>query len=474
MKRSTQIIYPLLIAAAIIAGIYIGKYYDRMFTTPVIYSGHNKIEGLLNMIKRQYVDTVSIDSLIEIAIPKIIGELDPHSTYISAAELQMVNDDLEGTFSGIGIEFSILDDTITVVGVISGGPSEKVGIIPGDRIIAVNDTAFTGSGISNEKVLKRLRGQKGSEVRLTLKRVSSAEPIDMVVTRGDIPVNSIDAAFRTNDGIGYIKVSKFGRNTYTEFLNSLAKLRREGSDKFIIDLRGNTGGYMESAINMVNEFLPKGFLIVYTYGNASPMNRAYSNGTGIFKENPVVVLLDEWSASASEIFAGAIQDNDRGLIVGRRSFGKGLVQQQIPFSDGSAVRLTVFVPRDTLGNTPYLTSVVNQGLLYQFAFKYADDNRAKLKQYTTAKDLLGYLQRQPLLDRFVTYAAGKGVKPRPVYIGISRKIIENTLYAYIARNIIGDEAFYPIVLMDDNTFVKAVELLNDDETYIKMLLSGKE
>lgn len=542
MKRSTQIIYPLLIAAAIIAGIYIGKYYDRMFTTPVIYSGHNKIEGLLNMIKRQYVDTVSIDSLIEIAIPKIIGELDPHSTYISAADLQMVNDDLEGTFSGIGIEFSILDDTITVVGVISGGPSEKVGIIPGDRIIAVNDTAFTGSGISNEKVLKRLRGQKGSEVRLTLKRVSSAEPIDMVVTRGDIPVNSIDAAFRTNDGIGYIKVSKFGRNTYTEFLNSLAKLRREGSDKFIIDLRGNTGGYMESAINMVNEFLPKGFLIVYTYGNASPMNRAYSNGTGIFKESPVVVLLDEWSASASEIFAGAIQDNDRGLIVGRRSFGKGLVQQQIPFSDGSAVRLTiaryytpsgrsiqkeykmgdskeydmdiinryehgefysrdsihlndtleyrtllgrtvyggggimpdVFVPRDTLGNTPYLTSVVNQGLLYQFAFKYADDNRAKLKQYTAAKDLLGYLQRQPLLDRFVTYAAGKGVKPRPVYIGISRKIIENTLYAYIARNIIGDEAFYPIVLMDDNTFVKAVELLNDDETYIKMLLSGKE
>lgn len=542
MKRSTQIIYPLLIAAAIVAGIYIGKYYDRMFTTPVIYSGQNKIEGLLNMIKRQYVDTVNIDSLIETALPKIIGELDPHSTYISAADLQMVNDDLEGTFSGIGIEFSILDDTVTVVGVISGGPSEKAGIIPGDRIIAVNDTAFTGGGINNEKVLRRLRGEKGSEVKLTLKRLSAGKPIDMLVTRGDIPVNSVDAAFRTNDGIGYIKVSKFGRNTYTEFLNSLAKLRREGSDKFIIDLRGNTGGYMESAINMVNEFLPKGYLIVYTYGNASPLNQAFSNGTGIFKESPVIVLMDEWSASASEIFAGAIQDNDRGLIVGRRSFGKGLVQQQIPFSDGSAVRLTiaryytpsgrsiqkeykmgdsenyemdivnryehgefysrdsihlndtlkyhtltgrtvyggggimpdVFVPRDTLGNTPYLTNVVNQGLLYQFAFKYADDNREKLKQYQTAKDLLAHLQRQPILDKFVAYAADKGVRPRPVYINISKKIINNTLYAYIARNIIGDEAFYPIILMDDNTFIKAVELLNDEVTYNNMLASGKE
>lgn len=542
MKRSTQIIYPLLIAAAIVAGIYIGKYYDRMFTTPVIYSGQNKIEGLLNMIKRQYVDTVNIDSLIETALPKIIGELDPHSTYISAADLQMVNDDLEGTFSGIGIEFSILDDTVTVVGVISGGPSEKAGIIPGDRIIAVNDTAFTGGGINNEKVLRRLRGEKGSEVKLTLKRLSAGKPIDMLVTRGDIPVNSVDAAFRTNDGIGYIKVSKFGRNTYTEFLNSLAKLRREGSDKFIIDLRGNTGGYMESAINMVNEFLPKGYLIVYTYGNASPLNQAFSNGTGIFKESPVIVLMDEWSASASEIFAGAIQDNDRGLIVGRRSFGKGLVQQQIPFSDGSAVRLTiaryytpsgrsiqkeykmgdsenyemdivnryehgefysrdsihlndtlkyhtltgrtvyggggimpdVFVPRDTLGNTPYLTNVVNQGLLYQFAFKYADDNREKLKKYQTAKELLAHLQRQPILDKFVAYAAGKGVRPRPVYINISKKIINNTLYAYIARNIIGDEAFYPIILMDDNTFIKAVELLNDEETYNNMLASGKE
>lgn len=542
MKRSTQIIYPLLIAAAIVAGIYIGKYYDRMFTTPVIYSGQNKIEGLLNMIKRQYVDTVNIDSLIETALPKIIGELDPHSTYISAADLQMVNDDLEGTFSGIGIEFSILDDTVTVVGVISGGPSEKAGIIPGDRIIAVNDTAFTGGGINNEKVLRRLRGEKGSEVKLTLKRLSAGKPIDMLVTRGDIPVNSVDAAFRTNDGIGYIKVSKFGRNTYTEFLNSLAKLRREGSDKFIIDLRGNTGGYMESAINMVNEFLPKGYLIVYTYGNASPLNQAFSNGTGIFKESPVIVLMDEWSASASEIFAGAIQDNDRGLIVGRRSFGKGLVQQQIPFSDGSAVRLTiaryytpsgrsiqkeykmgdsenyemdivnryehgefysrdsihlndtlkyhtltgrtvyggggimpdVFVPRDTLGNTPYLTNVVNQGLLYQFAFKYADDNREKLKKYQTAKELLAHLQRQPILDKFVAYAAGKGVRPRPVYINISKKIINNTLYAYIARNIIGDEAFYPIILMDDNTFIKAVELLNDEATYNNMLASGKE
>ncbi|MEG1999037.1 MAG: S41 family peptidase, partial [Bacteroidales bacterium] len=312
MKRALQIIYPLLIAVAIVIGIYIGRYYDKLFYSPIIYSGENKIEGLLHMIKRQYVDTVNIDSLTEMAIPKIIGELDPHSSYISAADLAMVNEDLEGTFSGIGVQFSILNDTITVVSVISGGPSEKAGVIAGDRITAVNDTAFTGKEVTNERVMKRLRGAKGSDVILTISRALSKEPVKLTVTRGDIPVNSIDAAFRTNDRIGYIKISKFGRNTYNEFLNALAKLSKEGSEKFIIDLRGNSGGYMESAINMVNEFLPKGYMIVYTYGNTSPLNEAYANGTGSFRNNQIIVLMDEWSASASEIFAGAIQDNDRG------------------------------------------------------------------------------------------------------------------------------------------------------------------
>lgn len=533
MKKATQIIYPLLIAVAIVVGIYIGRYYDKLFYSPIIYSGQNKIEGLLRVIERQYVDTVNIDSLTEMAIPKIIGELDPHSTYIPAADLEMVNEDLEGSFCGIGVQFSILNDTITVVSVIPGGPSEKAGVIAGDRIIAVNDTAFTGKDVTNERVMKRLRGAKGSDVALTLSRALSKEPVKLTVTRGDIPVNSIDAAFRTNDRIGYIKISKFGRNTYNEFLNALAKLSKEGSEKFIIDLRGNSGGYMESAINMVNEFLPKGYMIVYTYGNTSPLNEAFANGTGSFRDNQIVVLMDEWSASASEIFAGAIQDNDRGLIIGRRSFGKGLVQQQIPFSDGSALRLTiaryytpsgrsiqkeykmgdskdyemdivnryehgefysqdsihmkdtlkyttrlgrtvyggggimpdVFVPRDTSGYNSYLTSIMNNGLIYQFAFKYADDHRNNLTKFKDAKEILKYLRTQPILDQFVTFAASKGIKPRPVYINASRKLITNNLYAYIARNIIGDEAFYPLILMDDNTFIKAVDLLDNDKGF---------
>ncbi|MBP3353535.1 MAG: S41 family peptidase [Bacteroidales bacterium] len=533
MKRSTKIIYPILIAVAVVLGIYIGRFYDSLHHSPIVYYGKNKIEGLLYLIKNQYVDTVNIDSLTEKAIPKIISELDPHSTYIPAEDLEMVNNDLDGSFSGIGIQFSILNDTIMVVSVIPGGPSEKAGIVAGDRIIAVNDTSFTGKDITNERVMKHLRGKKESDVKLTLARPLSKEPIDILVTRGDIPVNSVDVAFRANDDIGYIKISKFGKNTYSEFLNALAKLSTEGTQKFIIDLRGNSGGYMESAINMVNEFLPAGYMIVYTKGNASPLNEIFSNGTGLFKENQIVVLMDEWSASASEIFAGAIQDNDRGLIIGRRSFGKGLVQQQLPFNDGSALRLTIaryytpsgrsiqkdykmgdsenyekdllnrfehgefdskdsiqvndsltyktlygrtvyggggimpdiFVPRDTSYYSPYLTQVVNNGLIYQFAFKYTDNNREKLSKFASAKALLKYLKGDNILDQFISFASSKGIKARPIYINTSKREILNSIYANITRNMLGDEAFYPIVLMNDETFLKAIEILKEDKGF---------
>lgn len=533
MKRSTKIIYPILIAVAVVLGIYIGRFYDSLHHSPIVYYGKNKIEGLLYLIKNQYVDTVNIDSLTEKAIPKIISELDPHSTYIPAEDLEMVNNDLDGSFSGIGIQFSILNDTIMVVSVIPGGPSEKAGIVAGDRIIAVNDTSFTGKDVTNERVMKHLRGKKDSEVKLTLARPLSKEPIDILVTRGDIPVNSVDVAFRANDDIGYIKISKFGKNTYTEFLNALAKLNMEGTQKFIIDLRGNSGGYMESAINMVNEFLPAGYMIVYTKGNASPLNEIFSNGTGLFKENQIVVLMDEWSASASEIFAGAIQDNDRGLIIGRRSFGKGLVQQQLPFNDGSALRLTIaryytpsgrsiqkdykmgdsenyekdllnrfehgefdskdsihvndsliyktlygrtvyggggimpdiFVPRDTSYYSPYLTQVVNNGVIYQFAFKYTDNNREKLSKFTSAKSLLKYLKGDNILDQFISFASSKGIKARPIYVNTSKREILNSIYANITRNMLGDEAFYPIVLMNDETFLKAMDILKEDKGF---------
>lgn len=533
MNEKFRIIYPILLAVAIVVGIYIGNSYNNSSISQLSNLGGNKINGLMYLINNEYVDSVNVDSLTEKVIPKIIGELDPHSSYIPAEDLEMVNNDLEGSFSGIGIQFSILNDTIMVVDVISGGPSERAGILAGDRIIAVNDTSFTGASATNENVIKHLRGQKNSDVKLSIKRNSSKEVLDFIVTRGDIPVNSVDVSFRPNEEIGYIKISKFGRNTYAEFLNTLAKLTIEGASKFIIDLRGNSGGYMESAINMVNEFLPAGHMIVYTKGNASPLNEVFSNGVGSFQNNQIVVLIDEWSASASEIFTGAIQDNDRGLIIGRRSFGKGLVQQQIPFTDGSAIRLTiaryytpsgrsiqkeykmgdaenyekdlinrfehgefdskdsihlndtikfktlygrtvfggggimpdVFVPRDTSYYSPYLTQVVNNGIIYQFAFKYTDENREALSKFKSAKSLLVYLKGENILDKFVEFAKEKGVKARPVYINTSRKEILNNVYANIARNIMGDQAFYPIILMNDETFLKAVEVLNENKGF---------
>ena len=534
MNQKTFISLPIIIAVAMVAGLYIGRYYHQAsMIGPGFFSTHSKIESLLDIINSQYVDTVDSKQLVEDVMPKIIGELDPHSAYIPAKDLESVNEELEGSFGGIGVQFSILNDTITVVSVISGGPSEKVGILPGDRIIAVNDTSFVGKEITNEKVMGKLRGPKGSQVNLSIKRASSKTPLEFDVVRGDIPVNSVDVSFKINEKTGYLKISKFGRTTYDEFMNALAKLKKEGAEKYIIDLRGNTGGYMEAAINMVNEFLPKGQLIVYTEGKAFKREEAYSNGTGAFQKNQVIILMDEWSASASEIFAGAIQDNDRGLIVGRRSFGKGLVQQQIPFSDGSAIRLTIaryytpsgrsiqknyelgknddysqdimnrflhgefdskdsiklntelryktlngrdvyggggimpdiFVPRDTIGITSYFNNVVNTGLIYQFAFKYSDEHRETLEKYKNYQDILRYMQKQPLLNEFVAYAATHGVKPRPVYINISRHLITNQLYAYIARNILGDEAFYPILMTHDNTLLKAVEILNDNKGF---------
>lgn len=339
MKKKSIVWLPFVIAIAIVLGIVIGYRYPQTHTVKGAQQGvpGNKISNLLGIIETQYVDTVDIHGLIEDVMPQIVGELDPHSAYIPAKDLQAVNEELEGSFSGIGIQFSILDDTITVVAVVPGGPSEKIGIMPGDRIVEVDDTVFAGKDVvTNDKVLKKLRGPKGSQVKLGVLRSTSPEMLTYEVTRNDIPVNSVDVAFMVNDEVGYIKVNKFGRTTYTEFMNSLAQLKNQNARKFIVDLRGNSGGILDIAINMINEFLPKGQLIVYTEGKAFPRSEAISNGSGAFKEAPIVVLIDEWSASASEIFAGAIQDNDRGLIIGRRSFGKGLVQNQLPFADGTA------------------------------------------------------------------------------------------------------------------------------------------
>ena len=289
-------------------------------------------------------------------MPQVLSELDPHSSYIPAKNLEAVNAELKGSFSGIGIQFTIQDDTIHVNNVIQGGPSEKVGLVAGDRIVEVDDSAFVGKIVTNEEAMRRLKGEKGSKVKLGVSRMGEKNILHFTVTRGDIPVKSIDAAYMINDKFGYVKVNKFGETTYPELLVALAKLNQSNCQGLIIDLRGNTGGYMIAAIQMINEFLPNDRLIVYTEGRKFPRQDYKSNGTGSSQQMPLIVLLDEGSASASEIFAGAIQDNDRGTIVGRRSFGKGLVQQPVEFSDGSAIRLTIaryYTPSGRCIQKPY-------------------------------------------------------------------------------------------------------------------------
>lgn len=333
---------PVIIALSLALGVFIGNYYLALNRGKQnAFMGGNKINAVLNIINEQYVDTVNMGQLIEDVIPQIFNELDPHSVYISAEDATRVNEDLEGSFSGIGVSFNMQTDTILVINVISGGPAEKAGLIPFDRIITINDSVYSGSKIPQSEIMKTLRGAKNSTVKLGVKRGTADNLIYFDVTRGDVPVSSVDVAYEVSPGIGLIKVSKFARHTYNEFITAIAKLKQQGCTAFIIDLRGNTGGYMEAAINMINEFMPEGRLIVYTEGKTFPRQDIYANGTGTVKDAPIVLLTDEISASASEIFAGAIQDNDRGLIIGRRTYGKGLVQTPISLNDGSEIRLTI-------------------------------------------------------------------------------------------------------------------------------------
>lgn len=330
---------PLALAVALVGGMWIGK---TLFNNHHGWNSRTKLDTILELIDENYVDDVDTDSILESSFSELMSHLDPHSVYIPASDLQSVNEELEGSFSGIGISFNMLGDTINVLEVISGGPSEKVGILPGDRIITIDDSIVAAQSWSNAKVMKHLRGPKGTTVKLGIKRPTAKELLPYEVTRDDIPVTSIDASYMIDNGIGYVKINKFGASTYSEFLTSMITLKAEGADRFIIDLRGNGGGFMDHAVLMANEFLPSGSPIVSIKGkNTSRNNATFSDGSGSFKDSEIVVLLDEISASASEIFAGAMQDNDRGLIVGRRSFGKGLVQNQLGLPDSSALRLTI-------------------------------------------------------------------------------------------------------------------------------------
>lgn len=338
-NKKLIIFLPLIISISIVLGITVGTQFSNR---KYISNNDRKLNTILNMVSDGYVDTIDVNKIIEQTIPHMLNNLDPHTVYIPAKDLTEVNNELDGSFSGIGISFFIMNDTVRIVEVLSGGPSEKAGLIAGDKIVSVNDTSFTGSKVTNQEVFKKLRGIKGSSIKLGIKRSSSDKVLSYDLIRGDIPVNSIDAAYMVEKEIGYVKINKFARTTYDEFLQALVKLKNEGAERYILDLRGNGGGFMEMAILMANEFLPENSLIVYTQGREKKNNQQFwSDGNGSFQDVELAVLIDEYSASASEILAGAIQDNDRGLIVGRRSFGKGLVQRQFELADSSAIRMTV-------------------------------------------------------------------------------------------------------------------------------------
>jgi len=530
-----QIVLPLIIAATLLVGLYLGHLLTAGSASEgnsklTIYPQTNKLDRILGLIEEEYVDTVDKQKLIEELIPDILKHLDPHTVYIPAKELEEVNQELEGNFGGIGVQFSIQNDTVLVVAVVSGGPSEKLGILPGDRIVAVNDTTIAGTKITNNDVMKKLRGPLGTKVKVGILRRNLTKALQFDITRGIIPVYSVDVSFMLTPDIGYIKVNRFAKNTYTEFVTGIAKLKANNCQKIIIDLRGNSGGFLDVAFNMINEFLGPNELIVYTEGKSNPRQEMNATGSGTLQNTQVAVLVDEFSASASEIFAGAIQDNDRGIIVGRRSFGKGLVQQQIPLPDGSALRLTiaryytpsgrciqkpyedgnadyysdimkrykhgefyqkdsiqltdttvyktkkgrvvyggggimpdVFVPRDTTEFTEYYYQLREKGLIYQYALQYADQNRDKLKALNNATAIETELAKTNLVSELVKFAESKGVKTIAAQLAISRHIIDNEVKAYIARNIIDNDGFYPIIIKTDKEVAAAIEALNKEK-----------
>ena len=358
------IIFPLLLAVGVVLGILLGQFVGRnraetQLRSLISRSGMNMTNKIMQtsmLIEHRFVDSISMDSLSELVIPMMMEKLDPHSVYIPAHEMQQLNEPLEGEFDGVGISFNTASDTIVVLSVIANGPSAKAGVVPGDRIIEINDTLVAGVGMPQNDIVKRLRGKRGSEVTLSLKRHGIDDLVDVKVVRDAIPIKSIEAAFMLTDEIGFIRLSQFARTSYDELMSALSKLRGEGMTRLIFDLRDNAGGFLDQAIMIANEFLPAGKLIVYTEDRQREQVKEYSDGSGSSTDLALVILIDEGSASSSEILAGAVQDNDRGTIVGRRSFGKGLVQSQIPYPDGSALRLTIaryFTPTGRSIQKPY-------------------------------------------------------------------------------------------------------------------------
>jgi len=531
-NRKRNALRPLLVILALVTGIMIGIKLRNTAADAganrrlVLFLPPNKMNQAFEFLKNSYVDSVSMNMLEEEAIKGMLKNLDPHSYYIPASDFSVVNESIEGNFSGIGVKFNILNDTVVIVNTVAEGPSEKVGIMAGDRIVRVDDLPVAGMKMASDDIMKRLKGQTGSKVKVGICRKGNGELLDFTVTRDRIPLFSIDAAYMITPEIGYIKINKFSKTTLQEFMEDAAKLKSEGMRKMIVDLRNNPGGIIEGAIRMSEMFLPAGKLIVYTEGAKRRRTDYYSNGRNKeFHDMDMVLLIDEFSASASEIVAGAVQDNDRGTIIGRRSYGKGLVQEQYSLADGSAMRITIaryytptgrciqkpynlndrreyfneiyvryshdetlqadsihsndslryvtsagkvvyggggimpdiFMPIDTSGYSGYYRLVMRRGLIYRFAFDYADKYRKELAFLTDDKAMISYLRQKNIMGEFVEYADRHGVTRNDKDLKISGPTIENVVIAYIARNILDDKVFYAILNRMDKMVLKAIE-----------------
>lgn len=491
-----------------------------------------KMGRLLDYVDRMYVDSVDIHKMVENAIVDMLEELDPHSVYISKEEYDDMNAPLQGSFSGVGIRFQILKDTILVVETISGGPSEKVGLLAGDKIIEIDGENVAGMGIKNSGVRDRLLGDKGTKVNVKISRKFTTSPLDFTITRNDIPIYSVDASYMVAPKIGYIKINNFSRTTVEEFKQSVKDLQQQGMKDLIIDLQGNGGGYLNTAVELSDEVLSGDKLVVYTEGKSSPKKEYTAGNKGLFEKGRLVVLVDESSASASEIFSGAVQDWDRGIIIGRRSFGKGLVQNQLRLTDGSWIRLTtsryytptgrsiqkpytdgvdeyrkekfarfesgeayhldsikiayslkystlvkkrtvyggggiipdVFVPLDTNWTSKYSSELIRKGTMNEFALDYVNANRDMLKAtYPNFSDFKEKFDITPVVEQMIALATNQGVEYNEDDYKKSQLVIDTRLKAMIAQNLFESTKFYEIITPLNETLIRAVEFLENNE-----------
>jgi len=528
MEKKFNPYLPIWFALILVGGILLGLFLEnRTGALRLFQSKGDKLKEVINYVERNYVDTLSQKVIEEKAITGMLEKLDPHSTYISAEEFHEANDPLLGSFEGIGVQFRMENDTVTVINPVSGGPSEKLGIRAGDRIVKVDGKNIAGIKISTNDVMRKLKGPKGTEVAVTIFRRSVTGLLDFTITRDVIPTYSMDIAYMPEPEIGYIRLSSFSTSTHNEVHQALETLLKDGMTKLILDLRGNGGGVMKTAIEVADEFIGDGELIVYTEGMHHEREVANASGDGLFEKGDLLILIDEGSASASEIVAGAIQDHDRGTIMGRRSFGKGLVQEQLDFKDGSALRLTVaryytptgrciqksykdgldvyngdyyhrymtgelehpdsikfpdslkyktpkgkivyggggimpdiYVPLEKDSSLQYYNQCINKGLVYQFAFDYTDRNRNQLMRFKDVDKFdAGFNISESLYNEFIREAGNKGVKRQGRDLTKSDRYIKTMLKAYIGRNLLDNDGFYPILNTIDPGFLKAVEMM---------------